>query len=409
MQLMNGWVKGTVYDDGGWFGTLKGDDFSLSFTSEKTRVKPGEEISYAVKISNVTASSGINMVEFYLGDYDSSKFDCQIRNYDQDKFSLINKDGYITITSQNAEEVWKTDTVLANIIYIPKTGIENNTYNVPIKKIRVTKGDNSTYTSEYGNILIPVENINYSCNFIFTPDKNSVKPGEEITYEVKLANINAGNGLKMVEFYIGDYDSSKFECKIRNYNEDKWTLINRDGYITISLNNSESWNTDEILARIIYTTKVGVADGTYQTKIKNIRVTAEDKNIVPLAESILNIKVQSDLNTKTEPTNNNNSANQGNNIVNNSTNKDSSNDNNSSKTSSESKNNTSSENKSANNKSSSENKNTSNQKSTSKSNNSKLSLPYSGDMENIIIITGIFLFSGLAIFLYIRYKRLNIQ
>ena len=288
---------------------------NITAISDKTSVKPGEDITYNLKVSNINAGNGLKMVEFYIGNYDSSKFDCKIRNYNEDKWSLVNREGYITITSNNSE-AWKTDEILAKIVFTPRTGLTNGTYQTKITNIKSTAADDSLMTLNDLTLNIKVESSqstsggtsgespsggstgnSYSCNFSFIPDKTSVKPTEDITYNVKVSNVNAGNGLKMVEFYIGNYDSSKFDCKVRNYNEDKWSLVNREGYITISSNNSEAWKSDETIANIIYTPKNGLENGTYQTKITNIKATTADNSKITLIDTTLNIKVESSQST----------------------------------------------------------------------------------------------------------------
>lgn len=271
---------------------------NITLTPDKTSVKPGEDITYELTVSDINAGNGLKLVEFYVGNYDSNTFECKVRNYNEDKWSLINNEGYITITSTDSE-AWKTNEKIAKIIYTPKSGVSNNTYQAGISNISVTTEDSSKISLEDLTLNIKVESEqiidnNYSCNLTFTPDKTSVKPGESITYNLKVSNINAGNGLKMLEFYIGNYDTNKFECKVNNYNEDKWSIRNTEGYISISSNNSEAWKTDEILAKIIYTPKSGVSANTYQTKITNIKATTDDDTIITLNDTNLNIKVDSE-------------------------------------------------------------------------------------------------------------------
>ena len=265
----------------------------FSAIPNKTSVKPGEDITFELKVTNITASKGIKMVELYVGNYDSNIFDCKVRNYNEDKWSIINRENYITITSNDAE-AWKTDETLAKVIYTPKNGVAYKTYIARISNVKITTGDDLIFTREDLNKTLSIRvGEEYSCTLSFTPDKTSVKPGEDITYNVKVSNINAGNGLKMIELYIGNYDSSKFNCKVRNYNEDKWSIVNKEGYITVSSNNSEAWKTDEILAKIIYTPKTGVADSMYQTKITNMKATTADDSKLTLKDTTLNIKVAS--------------------------------------------------------------------------------------------------------------------
>ena len=274
---------------------------NITLTPDKTSVKPGEDITYELTVSDINAGNGLKMVEFYVGNYDSNTFECKVRNYNEDKWSLINNEGYITIASTDSE-AWTTNEKIAKIIYTPKSGVSNNTYQAGISNISVTTDDSSKISLEDLTLNIKVESEqiidnNYSCNLTFTPDKTSVKPGESITYNLEVSNINAGNGLKMLEFYVGNYDTSKFECKVNNYNENKWSIRNTEGYISISSNNSEAWKTDEILAKLIYMPKSGVTANTYQAKIINIKATTDDNNVITLNDTTLNIKVDAEQQT----------------------------------------------------------------------------------------------------------------
>ena len=404
------------------------DVCTVSYLADKTSVKPGEDITFEVKVSNIIASSGIKMVELYVGDYDTTKFECKIRNYNEDKWSLVNRDGYITISS-NDSEVWKTDEVLVKLIYTPKDGITSNIYNVNISNIRITTGDDAVHIKDAVNSLpirVEVKN-NYSCTFSFTSDKTSVKPGEEIKFDAKVSNINAGNGLKMVEFYLGNYDSTKFDCKISNYNEDKWSLVNKDGYITITSNNSEPWKTDEILAKIIYTPKSGLADNTYQTKIANIKATTDDDTIITMADTNLNIKVETPQNPSggttggdtpsggttggdTQGDTQGGTSQGGDTPSGSSTDGITQSDGTAGESISDGKssgNDTTGESKTDTD-TSTESKSSTTTKSTEKESSNKTVLPYSGDSETLMIILGIVLFTATSALFYIRYKKFDI-
>ena len=424
---------------------------NITAISDKTSVKPGEDITYNLKVSNINAGNGLKMVEFYIGNYDSSKFDCKIRNYNEDKWSLVNREGYITITSNNSE-AWKTDEILAKIVFTPRTGLTNGTYQTKITNIKSTAADDSLMTLNDLTLNIKVESSqstsggtsgespsggstgnSYSCNFSFIPDKTSVKPTEDITYNVKVSNVNAGNGLKMVEFYIGNYDSSKFDCKVRNYNEDKWSLVNRDGYITISSNNSEAWKSDETIAKIIYTPKTGLENGTYQTKITNIKATTADNSKITLIDTTLNIKVESSQSTSggtsggsTSGGSSTGGSTSGGSSTGGSTSGGSILDG----TETEGKiSNGDTSNSTISNGGTSENGTTIGDTSgttiideatkeskkvssikdiTKKASNKSKSLPYSGDAETLLIFLGIVALISLSVWFFVRYKKLNI-
>ena len=248
---------------------------NISFTPDKASVKPGEDITYEVKVSNINAGNGIKMVELYLGNYDSNLFECKIRNYNEDKWTLSNVSERVTI-SENAIGSWNTDETLMKIIYTPKTGVPDNTYQISVSNIVITAEDESLISMNDTNLNVKVEtpnqtandpiggtpSNNYSCKVDFAPDKTSVKPEESITYNLKVSDINAGNGIKNIEFNAGNYNANVFECIVRNYDESKWSITAQNGTISISSNNSQPWKSDEVLAQIVYTPKKGIAANT---------------------------------------------------------------------------------------------------------------------------------------------------
>ena len=269
---------------------------NVIFTPDKTSVKPGESITYDLKLSNINAGNGIKIFEFYVGNYDTSKFECKVNNYNEDKWSIRNTEGYISISSNNSE-AWKSDEILAKIIYTPKSGVTANTYQVPITKIKATTEDSSIITLKDTSLNIRVDDEqvidkNYSCNISFTPDKTTVKPGENLSYDLKVLDINAGNGIKKVEFYLGNYDPNIFDCSVSNYDENKWNITASEGNIVITSKTSQPWTSDEILAKIIYTPKNGVTANTYQTQITNIGATTADNTKLTMKDVNLGIKVE---------------------------------------------------------------------------------------------------------------------
>lgn len=276
----------------------KGYTCNVTLTPDKTSVKPGEDITYELKVSNINAGNGIIIADFYVS-YDSQNFDCKVRSYDEDKW-LINGalNGKYTMSTYGAQPT-NEEQVIAKIIFTPKTGITNNTYQTQVTNISFTTIDDSIITLNDITQNIKVESKqeidkNYSCNMSFIPNKTSVKPGEAMSYDLKVTNINAGNGLKKIELNAGNFDSTKFECTVSNYDENKWLLTNSEGNIVIVPKNSQAWKTDETLAKISYTPKSGVTANTYQVPITNIKATTDDNSIITLKDTSLNIKVDAE-------------------------------------------------------------------------------------------------------------------
>jgi len=387
----------------------------VTLTPDKTSVKPGEDITFLLKVSNINAGNGLKSITLFVDDYlESNTFDCKIRSYDEDKWTAMNVGGNITIYRSEGEEAigaWNTDETLAKIVYTPKSGVASNTYQAKVTKILAMTDDNSKININDITLNIQVESTtvppsepqpdepsdNYSCQLDFIKDKNSVKPGEEIAYNIKVSNINAGNGLKSINFNVNNYDSNLFECRVVNVDNDRWVLTNQtgeNGYFTISPKDSNAWKSDEIVARIVYVPKSGVSANTYQTKITNISATTDDGKTISFTDSTLNIIVESNQSSEPEtiePSKENPSDNK---QIDNNPSDDKQIDNNVPNTSDE-KNTTTYEDEE------------SSSGSESKSNNAKY-LPYSGDTETLAIIGGIILFLSLSTLFFINYKKLNI-
>jgi len=269
---------------------------NMSFLPNKTSVKPSETISYDLKVTNINAGNGLKKIELNAGNFDSTKFECTVSNYDENKWLLTNSEGNIVIVPKNSQ-AWKTDETLAKISYTPKSGVTANTYQVPITNIKATTDDNSIITLKDTslNIKVDAEQVidkNYTCNMTLTPDKTAVKPGEDIAFDLKISNINAGNGLNKIELFLGNYDPNIFDCKIINYDENKWNITTAEGNVVITPKNSQAWTSDEILAKIVYTSKSGVVPNTYQTQITNISATSDDNTKLTMKDVTLSIKVQ---------------------------------------------------------------------------------------------------------------------
>ncbi|MBR0427967.1 MAG: hypothetical protein IJK18_07210 [Clostridia bacterium] len=135
-----------------------------------------------------------------------------------------------------------------------------------------------------------VENNNYSCNISINGDKKSIKPGESIEYEVKISNINAGQGIRSFETYI-DYDSNLFDCKVISNEEENWSKIGfLEGYLTMVKSDDVSTE-DQVIAKIVFTAKSNVSAGSYKTSLNNIKFTSGDSQIFSIADNNINIKV----------------------------------------------------------------------------------------------------------------------
>lgn len=234
----------------------------------------------------------------------------------------------------------------------------------------------------------------YTCNLTFTPDKTVVKPGESITYDMKVSNINAGNGIVIADFYVS-YDSELFDCKVRSYDEDKW-LINGaiNGKYTMSTYGAQPTKEDQVIAKIILTPKTGVTNNTYPIKITNITFTTDEKDDgkITLTDATLNIIVTSPQSTSGETSGDSTSG---------------TGTSEAGETSKDTKGNTATDETAKESKTSSEEKSDTT-KTTKKASGDSKSLPYSGDKETLLIISGIAILISSSIWFFVRYKKINI-
>lgn len=136
------------------------------------------------------------------------------------------------------------------------------------------------------------ENNNYSCDISIKGNKNSIKAGETIEYDIKVSNIDAGEGIKSFETYI-DYDTNMFECRINSNEEQNWTKTGYlEGYLTMYKSDLQASSDDQIIAKFVFTAKANVPSGSYKTVLKNIRLTSGDDQMINLEDKIININVE---------------------------------------------------------------------------------------------------------------------
>ena len=134
------------------------------------------------------------------------------------------------------------------------------------------------------------ENNKYTCDISINGNKKSIKPGEEIEYEIRVSNINAEKGIKSFESYI-DYDSNIFDCKVVSNEEKNWSKIGFiEGYLT--LYKSENINAeDQKIVKLVFTAKSEVSSKEYKVALKNMKFTTADDQIFKVADSDIEIKV----------------------------------------------------------------------------------------------------------------------
>ena len=136
------------------------------------------------------------------------------------------------------------------------------------------------------------ENSNYSCDISIKGNKKSIKAGESVEFDIKVSNINAGEGIKSFETYV-EYDTNLFECRINSDEEYNWTKSGfLEGYLTMYKSDLQANSEDQIIAKFVFTAKENVPSGSYNALLKNIKLTSGDDQIINLEDQTININVE---------------------------------------------------------------------------------------------------------------------
>lgn len=147
--------------------------------------------------------------------------------------------------------------------------------------------NNSTITENVPNVE---NNNNYSCDMSVISNKTRIKAGETIEYEIRISNINAGEGVKAFETYI-DYDSNIFDCMIKSNEEDNWSKVGfLEGYLTMYKNDNINTE-DQLIAKIVFTAKKDISANNYKVNFEKNKFTAGDDQLFEVADNNIEIKV----------------------------------------------------------------------------------------------------------------------
>ena len=134
------------------------------------------------------------------------------------------------------------------------------------------------------------EKNDYTCNISINGDKESIKPGETIEYEVSLSNIKANSGIKAFETYI-DYDSNLFDCVVKSNEDENWSKIGfLEGYLTMYKNDGINTQ-DQVVAKIVFKAKSNISTSTNKITLKNIRFTSDDDKFFSVADISVDLKI----------------------------------------------------------------------------------------------------------------------
>ena len=129
------------------------------------------------------------------------------------------------------------------------------------------------------------------CNLLITGDKEQIKPGETITYEIKVENIETGLGITMFEALL-DYDSDSFECEVITDENSGWIKSSLDNnYLTMTRENLIPSEEDQTIAKISLKAKEGTTIGQYTLELNELTFTTDDDDIFSLPDESVIIDV----------------------------------------------------------------------------------------------------------------------
>ena len=180
--------------------------------------------------------------------------------------------------------------IILNIISWKKYFKTREEFNTVIDHIYNDETNNTTNTEASSNIT--ETSNNYSCDISINGNKERVKPGESIEYELKASNIRAEGGIKTFEAFL-DYDSNVLDCQVESDKDGKWMRSGLlEGYLTMDKANLEASAEDQIIAKITVTPKDTISDGEYHVKLTNIKFTSGDNQTFEAADNDIKIIVK---------------------------------------------------------------------------------------------------------------------
>lgn len=116
----------------------------------------------------------------------------------------------------------------------------------------------------------------YSCTFSIDGPKNSLSAGETAVFEFKASNINAEDGITMLEGLL-DYDYKIFDCNIEDIENGKWYKLSMlEDYLTMVRSDYMPSSEDQVIGRLVVKLRDQVKPGNYQITFKNAIFTMDD-------------------------------------------------------------------------------------------------------------------------------------
>lgn len=174
--------------------------------------------------------------------------------------------------------------ITLNIIF----GIQCSEYKNKLEEIN---NRTEAFNVEENNSYIGDDYINYSCDLLVTGDKQQLKAGDVITYEITAKNINADTGIIMFETLL-DYDTNLFECEVVNDENSEWELVApSNSYLSMSRKNLLPSKEDQSIIKLAVKVKENVKSGNYAINLIGSKFTMENYNTFVISEETIEVNV----------------------------------------------------------------------------------------------------------------------
>ena len=137
---------------------------------------------------------------------------------------------------------------------------------------------------------------NYSCDISLEGDNTTIKTGETISYEVKVSNIKAEDGIILFNAEL-DYDDNVFQCKFES--GDDWNLTGTiENVVTLSRKDLMPNSEDQTIGKIVLKAKSDANEGKYTIGLKKIKFTMDRDQSFQVSDIYKKIEIKN--NTSTE-------------------------------------------------------------------------------------------------------------
>ena len=152
--------------------------------------------------------------------------------------------------------------------------------------------DDSYDEMEYGNAIEEYSVNDGTCNLEIEGEQNSIRRGQTNEYTIMASDINAGEGIVMIEALL-EYDSNSIECEVTAEENGEWSLTGMaEDYVTFVRRDLQPSSSDQMIGKIKVKAKNNSTSGQQTIKIKNIMVTMDSDKYFYLDDQELNVKVE---------------------------------------------------------------------------------------------------------------------